>query len=103
MYLASRLSPALISMADEISPTPKESKKKHRDIGKLVRDLIKRPNLPKSANDSARQSNSTRISASASGAHHGTDAGNAEPTASGKYIWLHLSVIDDGIQAAMLL
>ena len=71
-------------MADQISPTTKKSKKKGRDIGKLFRDLIKRP---KSANDSARQSDSTRVSiSSASGAHHGTDAGNAEPTASSKYI-----------------
>ena len=75
---------ALISMADQILPTARKSKKKSIGIGKFVRDLIK---PPKSANDSARQSNSTRVSvSSASGAHNGTDAGNVEPTASSKYI-----------------
>ena len=71
-------------MADQTSPTAKKLKKKGRGIGKIVQDLI---NRPKSANDSARQSNSTRVSvSSALSTHHGTDAGNAEPMASSKYI-----------------
>jgi hypothetical protein len=92
------LSVVLISMADQTSPTAaKKSKKKcwdlmksykkGRGIGKRVLDVIRQP---KSANDSASQSNSTRVSvSSASGAHDplpGTDAGSAEPTASSKYI-----------------
>ena len=75
---------ALISMGDQISSTARKSKKKSIGIRNFVRDLLK---PPKSANDSARQSNSTRLSvASASGAHHGTDAGNVEPTTSSKHI-----------------
>ncbi|EDR05456.1 uncharacterized protein LACBIDRAFT_329753 [Laccaria bicolor S238N-H82] len=63
-------------MADQMSPTAKKSKKKSRGIRKFIPDL-------KSPNESAHQSNSTRVSvSSASSAHHGTDAGNAEPRAS---------------------
>ena len=54
---------------------------------KFVRDLIKRP---KSANDSASQSNSTQVSAVSSTVAHdsaqGNDAGSAKLTASSKYI-----------------
>ncbi|EDR05376.1 uncharacterized protein LACBIDRAFT_329820 [Laccaria bicolor S238N-H82] len=63
-------------MADQMSPTAKKSKKKSRGIRKFIPDL-------KSPNESAHQSNSTRVSvSSASSAHHGTDAGNAEQRAS---------------------
>ena len=64
-----------------------------------LRDLLKKP---KSVNDSASQSDSTRVSvSSAFGAHDhnpvpGKGAGSAESTASSKY-WLHLSVIDDDL------
>ena len=75
---------ALISMADQTSLTAKKSKKKSMGIGRFFRDLIKRP---KSANDSASQSNSTRVSvSSASGVQHGTDAGNVDTTTSSKHI-----------------
>ena len=85
----------LISMADQPSSTAAmKSKKKGGGIVKLFRDVIKRP---KTVNDSASQSNLTRVSVpSAFGAHDpvpGNDAGSAEPTASGKYIGFHLSVI----------
>ena len=54
---------------------------------KFLRDLF---NRPKSANNSASQSNSTLVSvSSASGAHDpvpGYDSGSAEPTTSSKYI-----------------
>ena len=75
-------------MADQHSSTvAKKSKKKGRDVVKLFRNLIKQP---KSANDSASQSNSTRVSVSsafgAQGSVPGNDAGSAEPTASSKYI-----------------
>ena len=71
-------------MADPTSPTAKKLKKEGRGIGKFVQDLIERP---KFGNDSARQSNCTGVSVpSASGAHYRIDAGNAEPTASSKYI-----------------
>jgi hypothetical protein len=84
---ASFLSLALISMADQTSSTAaKKSKKKGGGIVKLVWDMIKRPK----SNDSASQSNLTRVSVSStSGAHDpipGNDAGSAEPTASSKYI-----------------
>ena len=74
--LASFLSLALNTMADKTSPTAaKKLKKKGGGIGKRIRDLTKRPN------DSASQSNLTRISVST--------------TASSKYI--HLSVINDNL------
>jgi hypothetical protein len=84
-------------MADQISSTAKKLKEKGR---KLFRDLIKRP---KSANDSDRQSNSTRVAvSSASGAHHGTDVGDAELTASSKHIISFIGGDLTCIQAAML-
>ena len=75
-------------MVDQPSYTAaKISKKKGESMKKLLRDLFKRP---KSANDSASQSDSTRVSvSSAFGAHDpvpGKDAGSAESTASSKYI-----------------
>ena len=91
---------ALMSMADQISPTARKSKKKSIGIGKFVRDLIK---PSKSANDSARQLNSTWVSvSSASGAHSGTDAGNVELTASSKYIFGSILLLSTGIQAVIL-
>ena len=89
---------ALISMADQISPTARKSKKESIGIGKFVRNLIKRP---KSANDSARQSNSSRDFDSASGAHNGTDAGNVEATPSSKHIIGSILLLSTGIQAAI--
>ena len=94
-------------MADPPSSTAvKKSKKKGGGIVKLFRDVIKRPKL---ANDSASQSNQTRVSVPFAVDVHesiiGNDAGSAEPTASSKYIWLHLSTIDDDLtflQMAML-
>ena len=77
----------ITTMADQPSSSTaaKKSKKKGGGMVKLFQDLIKRP---KSANDSARQSNST---ASAFGAHDDlvqkNNAGSAEPTASGNYIY----------------
>ena len=78
----------LISMADQSSSTAAK-KKKGKGMKNYLRDLFKRP---KSANDSASQSNdsnSTGVSLSAFGAHDavpGKDAGSAESTASSKYI-----------------
>ena len=73
-------------MADQPSSTAElKSKKKGGGI-KLFRDLIKRP---KSANDSASQSNSTLVSVSTFGDHDlvsGNEAGSAESKASSKYI-----------------
>jgi hypothetical protein len=73
-------------MVDQPSSTAaKKSKKKGESMKKLFRDLFKRP---KSANDLASQSDSTRVSvSSAFGAHDpvpGKDAGSAESTASSK-------------------
>ena len=77
-------------MADHPSSTAaKKSKKKGGGIVKRFQDLIKRPKL---ANDSASQSNAsaTRVSVSfAFGAQDPVpenDEGNAELTASSKYI-----------------
>ena len=74
---ASCLDPTLISMADQPSSTAAKKMKNLKKGGgkavKFVQDLFKRP---KSANDSASQSNSTR----------GNDAGSTELTASCKYI-----------------
>jgi hypothetical protein len=74
------------------------SKKKGGGIGKLFQDLIKRP---KSANDSASQSNSAQVSVSSAASTHypvpGNDEGIVEPTVSSKYINPHLSVIDEDL------
>jgi hypothetical protein len=70
-------------MADQPSFTAaRKSKKKGGGVVKLFRDLIKRP---KSANDSASQSSSTRA---AFGDYDpvAENAGSPEPMASGKYI-----------------
>ncbi|KIJ93615.1 hypothetical protein K443DRAFT_383856 [Laccaria amethystina LaAM-08-1] len=81
-----------MSMADQISSTAKNWKEKGR---RLFRDLIKRP---KSANDSARQSNPTRVSvSSSSGAHHGTDTGGVELTASSSNATLNRSMYCPGL------
>ena len=74
-------------MADQPSSTAaKKSKKKGGGIVNLFRDLIKRP---KSANDSASQSNSARVSDSSTfGTHDPVPAGSAEPTNS---TWVFLS------------
>jgi hypothetical protein len=82
-HVISTLSLAL--MADQTSSTAaKKSKKKFGGVVKNVLDLFQRR---KSANDSASQSNSTRVFASgASDPVPGNSAGSAEPTASSKYI-----------------
>ena len=81
-------SPTLISMADQPpSNAAKKSKQKGGGIAKLFRDVIRRP---KSANDSASQSNLTRVSFPPTvGAHDPVaenDAGSSEPTVASKYI-----------------
>jgi hypothetical protein len=84
------------------STAAKQSKKKGRGVIKRfqVRHLFKRS---KSANDSASQSNSTRVSfSSAIGAHDpvpGNDAGSAAPTASSKYISTILVLSDSTFSA----
>ena len=93
-------------MADQPSSTAAmKLKKKGGRIVKFFRDVIKRP---KTANDSASQSNSTRVSVpSAFGAHDpvpGNDVGSAEPKALGKYIGfiLLLSTTTWPLQMAIL-
>lgn len=85
LRLASFFPLALITMPS--STAAKKSKKKGGGVVIFFRDLIERP---KSANASASQPNSTRVSVSSvSGVHDlvpGNDAGTAEPTASGKFI-----------------
>ena len=80
-------------MADQPSSTAAmKSKKKGGKVKKLFRDLIKRP---KSANDSASQSNSTPVSVSSAFDAHdlapGNDAGGTK--SSSKYIWLILVLL----------
>ena len=75
-------------MADQPpSNAAKKSKQKGGGIAKLFRDVIRRP---KSANDSASQSNLTRVSFPPTvGAHDPVaenDAGSSEPTVASKYI-----------------
>ena len=87
------LSRSLITMADQPSSTAAmKSKKKGGKVKKLFRDLIKRP---KSANDSASQSNSTPVSVSSAFDAHdlapGNDAGGTK--SSSKYIWLFLVLL----------
>ena len=68
----------------------KKLKKKGGDIVKLFRGLFKRPN------DSASQSNSTKVSVSSFGTHDlvpGNDAGGAEPMASSEYIGSNLVLL----------
>ena len=90
-------------MADQPTSTAaKKSKKGGGIVKKLFRDLIKRPN------ESASQSNATRVSVSAFGDHDpvlGNDVGSAETMSSSKQICLHLCVIDDdfaSLQMSML-
>ncbi len=80
-------------MDDRSSSTAAKKSKKSGGIVNFFRDQIKRP---KSANTSASQPDSSRISVfSASGAHDlvpENDTGSVEPTASGKYIGVILVI-----------
>ena len=86
-------SPTLISMSDQpLSTIRTRSKKNVGGIVKLFRDLIKQP---KSVNDSAAQSNSTRISASSAFGAHDPGPENDAGRASSKYIGSIFVINDD--------
>lgn len=90
------LSPSFITMADQLSSTAAK-KKGGGTVKKPFRNLIKRP---KSAIDSANQSNSTGVfdSSAFSTPVPGNNAGSTKATASSKYIVsLYLSAIDDDL------
>ena len=80
----------LINMADQPSSTAaKESKRKGKNVVKRLRGLFKRSNSV-TGNDSASQSNLTRVSVSSAHGDHdpvsGNEVGTIELTVSSKYI-----------------